>query len=99
MTSTGFARRIMSSAIFSAAAILVAMVILLVLALVLQASIAVWGLLSVTITETTDASSIGLGFNVAETLVLWLVLTTLGSIRWVGARRGSGARATRTSAR
>jgi putative exporter of polyketide antibiotics len=98
MNKTTTGRRIIAAATFSAAAILVAMVVQLVLALVLSADLSVWGLLSVTVTETADASSIGFGFSLVETLLLWLGLTALGSIRWgrqAGAtdeRLGGGAR-------
>ena len=98
MKSTGTGRRIIAAATFSAAAILVAMVVQLVVALVLSADLTIWGLLSVTVTETADASSIGVGFSLVETLLLWLVLTALGSLPWgrrgraTDERLGGGAR-------
>lgn len=82
MKSKGIARRIASSAAFSAVAILVAMLVQLLLALVLEARLSVWGLLSVNLTETADASSISLGTNLGATLLLWLGLTAVGAIPW-----------------
>ncbi|GAA2159733.1 hypothetical protein FHX52_3790 [Humibacillus xanthopallidus] len=86
MKSTGTGRRIIAAATFSAAAIMVAMVVQLIVALVLRADLSIWGLLSVTVTETAEASSIGFGFSLVETLLLWIVLTAIGSLPW--GRRG-----------
>ena len=88
MKSTGTGRRMISAATFSAAAIMVAMVVQLIVALVLGAGLSIWGLLSVTVTETADASSIGVGFSLVETLLLWLVLTALGCLPWGRRSRG-----------
>lgn len=87
MKTTGTGRRLTSAASFAAAAILVAMVVQLIAALVLSATISIWGLLSVTLSESAAASSIGLGFNFGQTLLLWLLLTIIGVLPWSQASR------------
>lgn len=87
MKTTGTGRRLTSAASFAAAAILVAMVVQLIVALVLSATISIWGLLSVTLSESAAASGIGLGFNFAQTFLLWLLLTIIGVLPWGRASR------------
>ena len=82
MKATGTGRRLTSAATFATAAILVTMVVQLIVALVLSATISIWGLLSVTLTESAAASSIGLGFSFGQTLLLWLLLTIIGVLPW-----------------
>ena len=97
MTRKGTSRRLGSAATFATAAILVAMLVQLIVALVLGAAISIWGLLSVTLSESSDASSIGLGFNLGQTVLLWLLLTLIGVLPWGQAPQGDSRAARRVA--
>ena len=97
MTATGTGRRLGTAASFATAAILVAMVVQLILALVLSATISIWGLLSVTLTESAGASSIGLGFDLGKTVLLWMLLTIIGVLPWGHVSRSGSGRSSESS--
>ena len=73
---------LVAAARFATAAILVTMVVQLLTALLLRATISVWGLLSVTLTEGADLFSIGVFVSFPQTVLLWLSLTVIGVLPW-----------------